>query len=118
MTEKWFFCALFCQISSDEDPKFPPMEILIPPKGEGAVAPLALPWCHPCVEHHPFMYLAVFVFTLLFYAIIIIIIDGVLIIIIAILECFFRRGENNKCSLHAKYFDEPLKFKDEQLLGW
>ena len=24
MTEKWCFCALFCQISSDVNPKFPP----------------------------------------------------------------------------------------------
>ena len=24
MTEKWCFRALFCQISSDENPKFPP----------------------------------------------------------------------------------------------
>ena len=33
MTEKWCFRALFCQISSDKNPKFPPTGELDASKG-------------------------------------------------------------------------------------
>ena len=40
MTEKWCFRALFCQISSEENPKFPPTGgIDASNGGGGAVAP-------------------------------------------------------------------------------
>ena len=48
MTEKWCFRALFCQISSDENRKFPPTGGARFFRRRGGCSPLTLPWCQPC----------------------------------------------------------------------
>ena len=60
MTEKLCFRALFCQISSDKDPEFPPTGGLDASDGGGGCSPLALPWRQPWVHsviHSKFFYI-------------------------------------------------------------
>ena len=49
MTEKWCFRALFCQISSDENPEFPPTDGGARCLRRGAVAPPSPPLAPPLV---------------------------------------------------------------------